>query len=219
MKLRWILLIVLILLVLFLTFVYRKAKNPLTNVYINYIDDKSPSDKQKLCHDIMKNILPIHYNDIFIIKTKQSINTDNIKSRLLKIFVFKLSKNYNCCVIMSSRFKVTKIVPINNSHTLCVSISDNIINVPYISSLYSYHSLNLILDSTHLGDNEYINDNNYTKKCNHFNKFPAAALIISAHSETLHTNKEIKIIDKHEKKLYNAYGERYILEFEKFLKF
>lgn len=205
MKIQYILIIFFVVVVLIFTFVI-KIRNPITDLsikYYNECDDSMSCDAltTSIFHKLLYNYIPLHYNTIFVIKTKQIYKTEQLVL-YFKVFGFSIGDGMYVYLLISLRYYITQMNPIEHSTSEIISLSDSLISIPYLKRLYRYHRYNIILQK-----------NKYDK----IESAPEKSIILLPHDNELFTTKFLNVVRVEDMLIENILFTNYTITFEKHL--
>lgn len=189
--------------VLVFTFVV-KVRNPITDLSIKYynecVDDSSVSEKS-IFHKLAFNYIPLHYNTIFVIKTKQIYEISQLMLHY-KVFGFCIGDGLYVYLLISSRYNVRQINPLEHSKSEIISLSDSIISVPFLTKFYRYHQYNIVLEKN---------------KNHNRHSIPPKSIILLPHNDELYTTQHINIAQVNDVVIEDCLFTNYTIVFEKHL--
>jgi hypothetical protein len=137
MKIIWIIFVALC--ILLFTFLFVRIRNPITNIELYYHDATISRDL-----DIVQKLQDSYrfYNFYVIYIIKCLTEPAPHKSYTMTTYVTKFDDFY-LVVLCSRRYVLNTLT--GNSHVMTLRFSDHIINIPYISTIWSYHKFNITL--------------------------------------------------------------------------
>jgi hypothetical protein len=141
--------VLIFLFLLFLVFLFthwlRKLKNPITDLTLLYYDEtimQNNDENKCVIDEILETYNPFEMTFVYIIKSRYIVNSTKFRPYHC-IYGHKLADNY-IYIIASRRFVLLSIIPFQNKTTL--RFKDNILTLPYISTLIRYHVFDIEFD-------------------------------------------------------------------------
>lgn len=136
----WMLFFVLFLIILF-TFLFRRIRNPLTNLHIYYKDCTMDSNSYKIINEIFTKINLINYYTIYVFKT----NTIPKMTKSYSFYSYIVEADgYNYIILVSMRYKMLSLIDTHDN--MFMGIKDGIISLPILPSLWGYHRFYLVIN-------------------------------------------------------------------------
>jgi hypothetical protein len=137
---KWVWIIFVIFCILLFTFLFRRLRNPITNLHIYYYDGTIENDT-----DIVRTILD-SYNifNVYSIYMIASIQKPLLtKSVTLRAYIYKLNDTY-MTILLSYRFTLSQFD--DTPQGIVMNIIDSIIRLPIISGYWAYHKFSIVLN-------------------------------------------------------------------------
>ena len=137
MKLIWIAFVILC--IIFFTYLFVRVRNPITNIEL-YYHDATVSRDLEIVTKLQKSYKFYNFYVIYIIKCL--VEPPPRTSFTMTTYVMKFD-NFYLVVLCSRRYVLSTFL--GNKNEMNLIFSDHIINIPYVSLLWSYHKFKISL--------------------------------------------------------------------------
>lgn len=135
-------LFIIIILILLFTFLFKRVRNPITNLHIYYRDCTIQNDDIQPINLIHTQYHFINYYSIYIFKTSQIPKLG--KSHSFYAYTIQTIDNLFYIVLISTRYKMLSII--DTHENIIMGFKDGIIAVPFIPSIWGYHKFHLVIN-------------------------------------------------------------------------
>lgn len=137
---RYTSLIIIIILIILFTFLFKRLRNPVTNLHLYYRDCTISGD-ENIINDIFTQYHFINYYSIYIFKT-------NVIPKLGKSYSFYSytiqTDTEFYLILVSIRYKMLSVI--DTHPNIIMGFKDSILTIPFIPSLWSYHRFHLVIN-------------------------------------------------------------------------
>jgi hypothetical protein len=138
---KYVTLIVILLLILLFTFLFKRVRNPITNLHLYYKDCTVCPDTFGVINKIFTKYHFINYYSIYIFKTNEIPKL----GKSYTFYAYSIQTNSGFYVILvSTRYKMLSII--DTHPNIIMGFKDGIVAVPFIPSLWGYHKFHLVIN-------------------------------------------------------------------------
>lgn len=133
-------LIVIIILIILFTYIFKRVRNPITNLNVYYKDCTIKPNGNEIINKIYSCYHFIHYYTIYVFKT-------NELPKLGKSYSFNvcsIQRDFGYYVILvSTRYKLLNVT--DTADACMFGLRDGILTIPFIPQLLSYHKFHVVV--------------------------------------------------------------------------
>lgn len=138
---KYVSIIIILVLILIFTFLFKRVRNPITNLHVYYKDCTISPKAFNSINKIFMQYHFINYYSIYIFKTNEIPKLGKSYS----FYAYTIKTNLEFYVILVSiRYKMLSII--DTYPNIIMGFKDGIIAVPFIPGLWGYHKFHLVIN-------------------------------------------------------------------------
>lgn len=138
---KYVTIILILVLILIFTFLFKRVRNPITNLHLYYKDCTISPKTFDLINEIFIQYHFINYYAIYIFKTNDIPKLG--KSYSFYAYTIKTNSAF-FVILVSIRYKMLSII--DTHPNIIMGFKDGIISVPFIPGLWGYHKFHLVIN-------------------------------------------------------------------------
>lgn len=138
---KYVTIVIILMLIVIFTFLFKRVRNPVTNLHLYYRDCTICSHTFDTINEIYTQYHFINYYSIYIFKTNEIPKLG--KSYSFYAYTIQTDGHFYV-VLVSTRYKMLSIV--DTHPNIIMGFKDGILAVPFIPSLWGYHKFHLVVN-------------------------------------------------------------------------